>query len=385
MGAPYFEIKHFEQSHGLVALSANFTLYGDMSDRMMSIAGGLGHRQEVYSIDECFLDMTGIRGDLGRRSRFVRARILNWIGIPTCVGLGQTKTLAKLANHVAKTAERKPGVYSPELAQVCDFGAMSTPEFEAVLRATELGEVWGIGPRIAQSMREMGLSSVLDVRGLDPGFARRRWSVVVERTVRELQGLSCIPLEEMPPAKQEIACTRSFGERVTSFEGLREALSEFTSLACEKLRKQSSLASQVLVFIRTSPFRKEDSQYSRSVVVPLPHPTADTTVVAEYVMMGLRQIFKPGYQFAKAGVMLLELQPGSIDQGRLELGDSQKERGMSMKAVDEINRRFGRGAVKLASGGSGHGVLQTSDWGMKQERKTLGYTTNWADIKMLRT
>jgi DNA polymerase V len=379
MGAPWFEIRHFEHSHGLVALSANFTLYGDMSDRMMSIAAGLGHQQEVYSIDECFVDMTGIRGDLTQRGRNIRDRILKWIDIPTCVGIAPTKTLAKLANHVSKTAERKPGSYPAELAQVCNFGSMTKPQLDDVLQATDLGEIWGIGSRIGRSMKEMGLNTALDVQCLDPSFARKRWSVVVERTVRELQAVSCIDFETMPAAKQEIACTRSFGHPVTEKHSLVEAISEFASVACSKLRKQGSWANQVLVFIRTSPFRKHDKQYSRSIVVPLLAPTADTTLVANAAMVGLDQIFRSGYTYAKAGVMLLELQSVSVVQGTLDLGSQQIDRSSAMQAVDQINTRYGRGTVKLASA---QGSV-SAPWRMKQERMTPKYTTDWADMMLV--
>ena len=145
MGAPWFQIRHLEEEAGLVALSANFALYGDMSDRMMSLAAGLGHRQEVYSIDESFVDLSGIRGDMTERSRKVRQRILQWVGIPCGIGIGPTKTLAKLANFIAKTAERRPGSYPEQHAQVCNLGSLPQPELHALLAATEVGEVWGVG------------------------------------------------------------------------------------------------------------------------------------------------------------------------------------------------------------------------------------------------
>lgn len=189
MGAPWFEIEHLAESNGLVALSANFTLYGDMSDRMMSIAAGLGPHQEVYSIDESFVDLAGVRGDLTVRARVVRERIDQWIGIPCGIGIGSTKTLAKLANFIAKTAERKPGSYPTELAQVCNLALLPPSDLDAVLAATDVGEVWGVGRRIAAQLMEGGITTVLDLARMDPATVRRRWSVVLERTVRELQSL----------------------------------------------------------------------------------------------------------------------------------------------------------------------------------------------------
>ena len=287
MGAPWFKIKHLQESDGLVGLSANFALYGDLSDRMMSLAAGLGPQQEIYSIDESFIDMTGVRGDLVERSHKIRARILQWVGIPCGIGIGTTKTLAKLANLVAKTAERKPGSYPDHLAQVCNLAALTPPELEAVMAATAVNDVWGVGRQITKQLTGSGVNTVLDLLQLDPAMVKLRWSVMLERTVRELQGTSCIDLEHAPQPKQEIACTRSFGHPVTELHEVAEAVTEFASRAAEKVRKQGSLAGQVMVFIRTSPFR-QDAQYSRSTTVPLRRPSADTSVIVAAALAGLR-------------------------------------------------------------------------------------------------
>jgi len=381
MGAPWFKIKHLGESAGLVALSANFALYGDLSDRMMSLAAGLGPRQEIYSIDESFIDLTGVSGNLVERSHKIRSRILQWVGIPCGIGIGTTKTLAKLANHVAKTAERKPGSYPEHLAQVCNLAALTPPELAAVLAATAVNEVWGVGRRITQQLNEAGIHTVLELARLDPALVRSRWSVVLERTVRELQGTSCIDLDHAPAPKQEIACTRSFGHPVTALVDLNEAVTEFASRAAQKLRKQGSLAGQVLVFIRTSPFRK-DPQYSRSTTVPLRRPSADTAVIVSAALAGLRAIYRPGFKLAKAGVMLLDLQPDSVQQGELDLQDDEvQDRGRLMTALDELNQRYGRGTVLMASAGL---AGDQRAWAMKQERRTPGYTTCWADMPVVR-
>ena len=257
MGAPWFMIRHLAESSGLVALSANFALYGDMSDRMMNLAAGLGAAQEVYSIDESFIDLTGVRGDLVERSHKIRSRILQWVGIPCGIGIGKTKTLAKLANHIAKTAERKLGSYPDHLAQVCDLESLTPAALDAVLAATAVNEVWGVGRQISKQLIAAGIHTVLDLTRLDPATVRSNWSVILERTVRELQGTPCIDLENHPAPKKEIACTRSFGHPVTSLSNLSEAVTEFASRAAEKVRKHHSQTGQVLVFIRTSPFRSE--------------------------------------------------------------------------------------------------------------------------------
>ena len=381
MGAPWFKIKHMAESDGLVALSANFALYGDLSDRMMSLAAGLGPHQEIYSIDESFIDLTGVRGDLVERSHKIRRRILQWVGIPCGIGIGSTKTLAKLANHVAKTAERKPGSYPDHLAQVCNLAALAPSELESVFAATPVNEVWGVGRQISKQLIEGGVNTVLDLVRLDPAMVKRRWSVVLERTVRELQGTSCVELEHEPQAKQEIACTRSFGHPVTEQSDLAEAITEFASRAAQKMRKQSSLAGQVLCFIRTSPFR-QDAQYSRFITVPLRRPSADTAVIVAAALSGLKAIYRPGFKMAKAGVMLLELQSDAVQQQELALEDDNVvDRGRLMSTLDGLNQRYGRGTVLMASTGL---AGNRRAWSMKQERRTPGYTTCWEDMAVAR-
>ena len=383
MGAPWFQIQHLQESHGLVALSANFALYGDMSDRMMSLAAGLGHRQEIYSIDESFIDLTGIRGDMTLRSRNIRQRILQWIGIACGIGIGPTKTLAKLANHIAKTAERKPGSYPAEHAQVCHLGNLPGHEFQALLQATEVGEVWGVGRRITPQLKDAGIHTALNLAQLDPTMVKRRWSVLLERTVRELQGTPCIDLEHAPPAKQEIACTRSFGHTVQDLPALQEAVAEFASRAAHKLRQQHSHAAQVLTFIRTSPFRVQDLQYSRSTVQPLRRPSADSRHITQAALRGLQAIYRPGYNYAKAGVMLLDLSPASQRQQELALDNdvAAPEGSRLMQALDAVNQRFGPGTLSLASTGL---AKAPHTWGMKQERRTPGYTTDWDGLALVR-
>ncbi len=381
MGAPWFQIRHMEETHGLVALSANFTLYGDMSNRMMSLAAGLGPSQEIYSIDESFVGLQGLRGDLITRSHAIRARIHQWVGIPCGIGIGHTKTLAKLANHIAKTAERKPGSYPAELAQVCNLTALPAQDLDDVLAGTLVEEVWGVGRKIGAQLHQCGVHTVLDLARLDPAMVRRRWGVVLERIVRELQGMQCIELDDAPEPKREIACTRSFGQAVTELPPLVEAVSEFASRAAEKLRKQGSLASQLLVFCHTSPFRP-GPRFNKSVVVPLRRPTADTGKLVWAAAAGMRRMYEPGYKMAKAGVMLLDLMPGNVLQCELDLEDEDhRDRTQLMVALDTLNRRYGKGTVH--SGATG-GTNKGKDWGMKQERRTPHYTTRWEDVPVAR-
>ena len=382
MGAPWFKIRHLAESADLVALSANFALYGDLSDRMMSLAAGLGPKQEIYSIDESFIDLTGVRGNLVERSFKIRARILQWVGIPCCIGIAPTKTLAKLANHVAKTAERKPGIYPDKLAQVCNFADLRPVEFESVLAATPVNEVWGVGRRIAAQLTEGAIHTALDLSRLDTATVRGKWSVVLERTVRELQGASCIDLDDAPAVKKEIACTRSFGQPVTELRDLIEAVTHFASRAAEKLRKQASTTHQVMCFIRTSPFR-EDPQYSQSICVPLRRPTADTSALVSAAVAGLQAIYRPGFHYAKAGVMLMDLQLDSLSQGELNLQSDEEpvNRSKLMTTLDGLNQRYGKGTVLMASAGL---AGERRAWVMKQQRRTPAYTTCWNDLAVVR-
>lgn len=383
MAQPWFEVKHFEQSAALVGLSANFILYGDMSDRMMSLAAGLGPTQEVYSIDESFIGLHGVPGDLAHRGRCVRERIWQWIGIPTCVGIAPTKTLAKLANHIAKMAERKPCSYPDGLAQVCNLAALPASELEAVLRATDVSEVWGVGRRIGRQLGDAGIATVWDLANMDVAAVRSRWGVVLERTVRELRGQPCISLDDVVQPKQQIACTRSFGRPVRDLPPLIEAVSEFAGRAGEKLRGQGGLAGQILVFIRTSPFR-QGPQYSRSVVVPLRRPTADSRALVGAAIRGVRSIYREGFDFAKAGVMLLELQDAQTEQGELDLAtepEETRDAGRLMAAIDAVNCRFGKGMLHVASTGQ---TVPKKAWGMRQERRTPQYTTRWDDVPLAR-
>lgn len=376
MGQPWFECRQLAEEHGVVALSANFTLYGSMSERMMNIAAALGPAQEIYSIDECFIDLTGVQGNLTARGEQMRSKILQWIGIPTGVGIGTTKTLAKLANHIAKSADRKPGSYPGELARVCNLASLPSSDLDAVLHATDVGEVWGVGRRIGDQLKVEGIETVLDLVQLDPAMVRRRWSVVLERTVRELQGQQCISLDNQPGPKKEIAFTRSFGGAVTELEDLIAAVTRFTSGAAVKLRAQGSKAGQLLVFAHTSAFRP-GPKYSRSLVLPLRRATDDTVELVNASTRGIEAIYRPGFNFAKAGVMLLDLQDGQMEQGELDLEPEAPARGHLMATLDKLNDRYGRGTVTVASAGV---KGPQREFEMKQNLLTPQYTTSWSDL-----
>lgn len=372
MGAPYFQFKHLHDEAGLVALSANFALYGDMSDRMMSLAAALGVDQEVYSIDECFLSLDGVP-DVTMRAWKIRDRILRGIGIATCIGIAPTKTLAKFANHVAKDAERKPGSYPAELAQVCNLAEQPPERLQDLLERTPVEEIWGVGRRIGKSLAALGVHTAWQLATMPPAMARAHFGVVLERTVRELQGISCIELDTDPAPKQQIACTRSFGQPVTDLEPLLEAVSTFAQRAAEKLRAQGSRAGSVHVFARSSPFRPNDEPFSRGATVQLVPPSSDTTVLVEAAMRGIREIYEPGYRLAKAGVLLIDLAPETLEQPSLldePPPGSGRDRSALMEAVDAINSKWGKGSVSVGS------AVHVGGWGMRQQRKTPNYTAS---------
>lgn len=389
MGHPWHQFRNLEREAGVVALSANFELYGDMSDRVMSILGRYAPRQEIYSIDECFLDFDGIREDLVDLTWRMRTDVLQQTGIPCCVGLGPTKTLAKLGNHIAKTAERKSGSYPAKLAQVCNLGTMDARMRGTLLGHTEVGEVWGVGPRIAAQLKAAGVEMVAQLMQLDLGTIRKRFSVVLERTVLELRGTPCLGLEDVAPNKQQIMCSRSFGQAILDQESLIEAVTTFAARGAEKLRRQGSLAGGVMVYLRTNPFRQQDPQYSRTVTVPLVRPTDDTHALVQSAIRGLKGVFRPGFRYAKAGVTLLELQPAAVRQEELMLSsaeeaakaDERKGRQSLMSVLDAVNGRYGRGALTVGSSGA---CRTDKSWSMKQERRTPRYTTCWDEVPIAR-
>jgi DNA polymerase V len=394
MAQPWFQVKHLVRSAGLIAVSANFELYSDMSARMMAVAGRFAPRQQVYSIDECFLDFDGVRGDLVDIGKTLRAAVLREVGLPTSVGIGSTKTLAKLANHVGKTADRKPGSYPAGLAQVCNFGMLSPTELDPVFGATDVGSIWGVGRRIGAKLREQGVTTVLDFVRSDAAVIRKQFSVVLEKTLLELRGTSCLDMSDVadaPTARQQILVSRSFGKAITNPAGIVEAVSEFASRAAEKLRHQDSAAGAVGVFFTTSPFRPNDRQHGVNVTVPLVRPTADTRLLVETAVQAARLEFRPGFHYAKAGVILVNLQPASQHQGELDLFSSDealapptKDRTALMDAMDVLNRRFGRDSVRVGSATLASHDTDVRSWATRQERRSPRFTTRWDEMPVVK-
>lgn len=372
MGAPWFKFKDLAKQHGIIAYSSNYALYADMSNRVMSILRDFSPDQEVYSIDESFLDLTGFQHkNLTQYGHQMRNRVLQWTGLPVSVGIASTKTLAKLANHCAKKR--------PEFNGVCDFNAIQPNKLDALLSTIEVGEIWGVGRKLAPKLQAQGLNTVLDLKRADPETLRQQFSVVMEKTIRELNGIVCIELEEIPPAKQQILSSRSFGKPVYDLASLSESVSLYMSRAAEKLRRQQSFAGALHVYIRTSPFKLDQPFYSNGYTVSLPSPTDDTMKLVSIALWVLKRLYREGYQYAKAGVMLSDLVPAQGCQQ--DLFNNSQTIGKSAKlmtAMDSINKKMGREAIKLASEGF------KRPWKMKQENKSQNYTTQWDEVLVTR-
>lgn len=366
MGVPVFQIKAEMQRHGILAFSSNYALYADLSSRVMRTLEEMAPRVEVYSIDEAFLDLTGIESaiSLVEFGQQVRERIGHWIGITVCVGIAPTKTLAKLANHAAKKYPATQGVVD-----------LTNPDRQRRLLAlVPVDDVWGVGRRLSKRLNALGITTALDLANASPRAIRDQFSVVLERTVRELNGDSCIELEEIPPTKKQIVCSRSFGVKVTHFELLREAVCEYATRATEKLRKEQQQAKVMTVFIRTSPFKDNEPQYSNSASGELLIPSCDTRDFIELANHLLKRIWKDGFRYAKAGVMLSDFyDPGMFQPGLFDEVSTRSNSQQLMSVLDTINQS-GAGKVFFAGQGT------KKDWSMKREHLSPAYTTRWDQL-----
>lgn len=368
MGEPFFKIRDLCRREGVAVFSSNYTLYGDMSWRMNEVYRRFTPNVEVYSIDESFLDFSGFdRRDLAAYARDLRATVRQWVGIPTCVGIGPTKTLAKLANRIAK------GI--PELGGVCDLTDESIRAHWLV--RTAVSDVWGIGRVSAAKLERLGLESVADLMAMDLRQARQLLTVTGERIVHELRGVSCMPLELVPPQQKGCAVTRMFAGRITELPMMLEAVSTHAGRLGEKLRKQGLGTEHVTVFYHTSGHDTDQPQRSVSTTVQLIEATNDTTVLVKAAEAGTRQIWRDGYRYSKAGVVTVDLM--AMDRApRALFGGFDREKGSRlMTAMDAANARFGRGAVTLAAAGI------KKPWETKFEKRSPRYTTRLSDLPNL--
>jgi len=362
MGTPWFKLKEFAKQENVTALSSNYTLYLDMSHRVMTLLSKFSPDQEVYSVDESFLDLTSFKSkDLIKYGQQIKTKIKQWSGLPVSIGIGSTKTLSKLANHIAKK--------NPSFKGVCNLNVMDEDTLETWMSHFPVSDVWGVGRSLAPKLNQLGIISVLDLKHADPDYIRQQFSIVLEKTVRELNGVMCIELKDIEEPNKEIIVSRSFGRRVRDKQELIEAVTSYTSRAAERMRKQNSVATSLYIYIRTSP-HNDKKQYANGVNIPLFQPSDDTIVLTNAALLGLDYIYREGFDYQKAGITLCNLTSKDKVQGNLFNNTISNSR---MKIMDTINQRW-KGKLKLGSEGV------TKEWEMKAQFKSRNYTTNWNQL-----
>lgn len=368
MGDPYFKQKDLFRRYGVVCFSSNYELYADMSSRVMSTLEAMSPRCEIYSIDEAFCDLTGVRNCrvLQEFGQELKDAVYQNTGLAVGVGIAQTKTLAKLANHAAKKWQRQTG-------GVVDLSSLGRQR--KLMAALPVDEVWGVGRRISKKLEAMGIKTVLDLADADIRFIRKHFNVVLERTVRELRGEPCLELEEFAPVKQEIVCSRSFGQRITDYDAMRQAICSYASRAAEKLRGEHQYCRFISTFVKTSPFALNEPYYGNSASVKLLTPTQDSRDIIAAATRSLDAIWKEGHRYQKAGVMLGDFFSQGIAQLNL-FDDNAPRRGSEklMEVLDHLNAKEGKGALYFA----GQGIQQ--QWAMKRDMLSPRYTTRFSDL-----
>lgn len=368
MGVPWFQLKAMQFAEPVISFSSNYELYASMSNRVMSHLEELAPHVEQYSIDEMFLDIRGIDNcidfeDFGRK---LRKHVKSGTGLTIGVGMGPTKTLAKSAQWASKEW--------PQFRGVLALTRGNRQRTEKMLSLQPVEEIWGVGRRISKKLNAMGILTALQLSHANPTFIRKNFNVVLERTVRELNGESCISLEEAPPPKQQIVCSRSFGERITTYDAMRQAVCQYAERAAEKLREERQYCRHIAVFIKSSPFAINEPYYSNMASEKLRTPTKDTRDIIAAAMKALDCIWQDGHRYAKAGIMLNDFTPTGVSQ--LNLFDEIQPRQASdelMKVLDRINHS-GLGKVWFA----GRGIAP--EWKMKREMLSPAYTTRWAEL-----
>ncbi|MCE2516995.1 MAG: Y-family DNA polymerase [Alphaproteobacteria bacterium] len=387
MGAPLHEYDGMMRRHKINVFSSNYALYGDMSARVMKTMEQFTPDVEVYSIDEAFLGLTGFDpASLPQHMRNLRQAVRQWTGIPVSVGIAPTKTLAKLANRIAKK-------YTPDGVYM-----MTDPQLMTrILGDIEIEDIWGISKRWGARLRALGIGTALELQRASPRQIRQALSVVGERIVHELNGQSCLTLDEVQP-KQSIMSSRSFGTMVADCQSLEEAIASYTARAAEKLRRQHSRAGGIYVFIRTNRFRKDDPQYSNAAMVGFDDATDDTASLIRAATSAIRHLYRPGYRYHKAGVMLTDLT--DQDGGQISLFNpdpapdvTRAQQSRRMAVLDQVNAAMGQGtlfhaaeglAPKPRTGAQGRRVLNTERWRMRARFKSPAYTTRWSELAKVR-
>lgn len=362
MGVPFFQIRAIALKEGIAVFSSNYALYGDMSGRVMQTLREFTADLEVYSIDEAFADLSGYAYlDLTEYGSLLREKVRQWTGIPVSIGIAPTKTLAKLANKIAK---KQQGVLLLE----------HEADIQAALCATPVEEIWGIGRKWARFLESHGIQTAAALARAPDDWIRQHLTVVGLRTVHELRGLPCIPFEEAPSPKKSLTVSRSFGEPVTTLPGLKAAITAYMTRAAEKLRKEKQAARCLSVFLCTNRFNQNAPQYTNQTTVSLPCPTDYTPELIGYAVRAIEKLYRDGYHYKKCGVMLLDLCPKGQGQEDLFMASGNPKQLPLMQALDRVNARWGSGTLFYA----GAGVKRP--WAMKRQSKSPSYTTNWQEL-----
>lgn len=365
MAAPWFQVRELARRGEVEAFSSNYALYGDLSDRVMRTLATLVPRLERYSIDEVFADLAGLPEPLDALGHRLQVRVQKWTGIPVSVGIAGTKTLAKLANAAAKRwPARTGGVLDLRDPAVHDW----------VLRRSPIEDVWGVGRRLAARLRGEGVTTAWELAGQDAWSLRQRYSVVLEKTARELRGLACLSLEELEAPRQTICSSRMFGRRQYQFGALAEAVASYTARAAEKLRAQGSLCRTLRVSIQTGMHGADEGRYANAALLNLPAPSDDTRVLNDQAQAGLREIFRDGFGYAKAEVLLLDLCGRSEVAADLFAAAPDPAAARLMATLDAINGRFGRETLRLAR------IPRDPAWQMRRDLLSPRYTTRLDEL-----
>lgn len=371
-GTPYFKVRDLCEKHGVAVLSSNYELYDAMSSRFHKIVAGFGPVHEAYSIDEAFLDLTGMETEsFTELGRALKARLWKWIGLPVCVGIAPTKTLAKLCDHFAKTY--------PVYGGVVNWFDLSPERRKKALSITPIGEVWGIGRKTEEKLLREGIENVWQFSQADVFTLRRRYGVVLERTLREIQGVSCLPVESVPKPKEQILRSRSFSHATNDRSVLLSSVSTHMTEVARQLRREKAEAKKAGVFFLTSPFKENEPWHAAEPVTELTLPTSDTMRLVEVACRLVEAHWRPGFRYCKAGAFVTDLIPegsSSVTGSLFDLPDEERDetRRRLMECLDDLTRRFGKGAWKIGSSGLADG------WQMKRDRLTPAYLTRWADI-----
>jgi DNA polymerase V len=361
MAEPAFKKSNFLKENNVQVFSSNYTLYGDMSERVAETLSHFVPEIEIYSIDEAFLNLNGFNGDLEILAKQIFTTVKQNTGIPVSIGIGPTKTLAKIAN---KAAKQTGGI----------FIINNKRQSDSLIRNTPVEKVWGIGRQYMKLLNQNNVKTAFDFTQLDDNWLRKKMKVMGLRIKQELLGESCVRLELIVPPKKAIATTRAFGKKTSELIYITEAVSTYAVRCAEKLRKQNSAANLLTVFIHTDPFNFDEPQTNISKTISLPVATNDSIELVKYAKTGLNIIFKPEFRYKKAGVIVDGLQDSTKIQGNIFDKSDRKKLGKLFQTIDKLNHEFGRDKVKLAVQGDG------KEWKLRQEKLSKRYTTNWKEI-----